>query len=169
MLRIRPMIGRPDGRTRKRAARLGWPPRVEALEGRVLLANLLTNGGFEQPPVAPGADLRTVEAESEELTGWTITSGNVDVVTNQQPAEGTQSLDLNGTSPASIFQEFATTAGARYRLSFRYGNNPAAANGNPSATVEIFGEDVSLLNDILTHSGSTQADMRYTPFSTVFA
>src|SRR3954464_3222339 len=138
MLRIRPMIGRLDGRTRKRAARADAPPRVEALEGRVLLASLLTNGGVEQPPVAPGADFRTVEAESKELTGWTITSGNIDVVTNQQPAEGTQSLDLNGTRPASIFQEFATTAGARYRLSFRYGNNPTSSNANPSATVEIF-------------------------------
>lgn len=167
MPRNQPKIGRIAGRAHKRTARAGTPG-VEALESRTLLANLLMNGGFEQPQVAAGADFRTVQAESKELAGWTITSGNIDVVTNQQPAEGAQSLDLNGTLPASFFQEFATVPGASYRLSFLYGNNPAAANASPSATVEVFGEDVSLRNDTIAHSGSTQADMRYTPYSTVF-
>jgi len=119
------------------------PTRRESSRWRgALLANLLINGGFEQPVVLAGAFFRTLGVGIAELTGWTIAAGNLDVVNNQPSAEGTQSLDLNGTNPAVLRQEFATTPGARYRLSFAYANNPRGLITNPSALVQVIGTAV---------------------------
>lgn len=135
----------------------------------MLLANLLINGGFEQPKVPAEGFFRTLDTGSAELTGWTIAAGNLDVVGNQPAAEGTQSLDLNGTAPAVLRQEFATVAGTLYRLSFQYGNNPGGAIANPSALVQVIGAAETLhVSETIAHSGSTFADMRYTPFSASF-
>ncbi|WP_165246571.1 DUF11 domain-containing protein [Paludisphaera soli] len=162
-------IGRPGGRTRRRTSRSAVSPRVEPLEGRTLLANLLLNGGFEQPRVPAGGFFRTFDVGSPQLTGWTIAAGDLDVVGNQPAAEGTQSLDLNGTVPAVLRQEFATIPGGRYRLSFQYADNPGGAVAAPSALVQVIGEAEALhVSETIAHSGSTLADMRYTPFSAFF-
>jgi hypothetical protein len=53
-------------------------------------ANLLTNGGFETPVAPPNSSI-LLSAGSSALTGWAITSGDVDVVDNGlwQAFEGT--------------------------------------------------------------------------------
>jgi Protein of unknown function (DUF642) len=84
-----------------------------------------------------------------------------------QAFEGTQSLDLNGTQPGSISQSLATTAGTEYSLSFAYANNFNA--GNPVATAEVKVSGIStLLDQTITHSGSTANNMAYSRFSADF-
>jgi choice-of-anchor C domain-containing protein len=163
-------------RTPRRKARTARRPGLEALEDRALPANLLVNGGFEEPPVPEGSDFVTVTLESsDQIPGWSV-GGSVDVVKGTwQPSEGDQSLDLNGFAPGLISQSFATTPGARYRLSFAYADTPgepvitSGLGDEASATVRVFAEDETvLLNQSLTHSGSAPDNMQYTPFSDTF-
>ena len=79
--------------------------------------NILTNWQFSSPAVASGS--LNVSAGSSAITGWSVTSGNVDVVAasgvrgviNATPS---QAIDLNGTGPGAIAQTFATTPGYTY-------------------------------------------------------
>src|SRR3954462_9997949 len=121
-------LGRLFGRAPIRKARTARPLCLEVLEDRAVPANLLVNGGFEQPQVPTGSDSLTISFESPaQLAGWSV-AGTVDVVRGSwQPSEGAQSLDLNGFSPGTIVQSFATTPGVRYRLSFAYGDSPPPA------------------------------------------
>jgi choice-of-anchor C domain-containing protein len=131
-------------------------------------ANLITNGGFETP-VAPSGSSDLVSAGSSALFGWAITTGDVNVVDNGlwQAFEGTQSLDLNGTQPGTISQSIATTAGTDYSLSFAYANNFGAGNPVAMAELKVSGAS-SLLDQTITHSGSTANNMSYVIFSGSF-
>jgi hypothetical protein len=130
--------------------------------------SLLLNGGFERPfldswawPYGPG---------STDITGWRILAGTVDIVVQDywQPYLGRQSLDLDGISAGSLEQEFRTTPGETYWLSFAYANNcygwaPSTAN------VNVLGSGGSgLLSRGISHFGSSQRDMRYTIFMESF-
>ena len=95
---------------------------------RATPVNLLTNGGFESPVVGqPGS---FINETGTGVTGWTVTTNNVDVVSggasNPAAFEGLQYLDLVGTgSTGGIAQSFATTIGQAYLLTFEYSNNPS--------------------------------------------
>jgi choice-of-anchor C domain-containing protein len=98
-------------------------------------ANLIVNGDFEWP-VAPDR-CRTLSAD--ELTGWKIERGDVDVVSTYWPAEhGNQSLDLNGKTSGAISQTVATEPSHWYRLTFFHAGNPDenAADRDRAAEVQ---------------------------------
>ena len=98
-------------------------------------ANLIANGDFEMPE-APD---RYRNLTGDELTGWKIEQGDVDVVSSLWPAEhGSQSLDLNGLNRGVISQTIATEPSHWYRLTFFYAGNPDenAADGKRDAEVE---------------------------------
>lgn len=88
----------------------------------------LINGGFEQPAVANGSfsefgQGNTRIPDSTSTPGWTIASGNVDVTDKNllggYPVHsGSQSLDLNGTTAGTIYQDVATIPGHTYQLTF---------------------------------------------------
>ena len=88
-------------------------------------AQIVTNGGFEQPAV--GSAITPVPG-STTLTGWTVSSGDIEIITSAywQPHGGNQSIDLNGVTPGTIFQDLLTEAGATYQLSFWLAGNPDA-------------------------------------------
>ena len=91
-------------------------------------------------------DSKKREAENtESLTGWTVESGDVDIVRGPFtfggskppgiitplvagwptfPANATHFLDLCGSEPGTISQTFDTEAGADYVLSFSLAANP---------------------------------------------
>jgi choice-of-anchor C domain-containing protein len=141
---------------------------LTACWGLDVRANLLTNGGFEIP-VAPAGSSDLVSAGSSALFGWAVTTGDVNVVDNGlwQAFQGAQSLDLNGTQPGTISQSIATSAGTHYSLTFAYANNFAA--GNPVAMAEVKASGRStLLDQTVTHSGSTANIMNYTLFTAIF-
>ncbi len=115
-------------------------------------SNLLNNGSFEQPAIG-GA---FVANQTSGLNGWTIASGNIDIIRSLWPAaEGAQSLDLNGSGPGSITQSFATRAGMPYRVSFELSKN--SGEGSTSATISVAADGQS---QNFTFSGaSTSSNM----------
>jgi choice-of-anchor C domain-containing protein len=130
-------------------------------------AGFIVNGSFEAP--VAGAPFQTLTGN--QLTGWTITSGSVDLINGYWPAfEGRQSIDLAGSTRDGgvIEQGFGTLAGETYVLTFNYANNVDVSNA--SARVDVLGNSLLLSQD-LAHSGSSSAslaDMHYTSFSAVF-
>jgi hypothetical protein len=125
-------------------------------------ANLISNGGFETPVVAPGTF--QLFATGSSFDSWTVVgaSGNVAPISGlfvsqglTFPAqEGAQWVDLTGltNSATGIQQSVATSVGTVYDLSFWVGNqvNPGGIYGSTS-TVEIFVGGVSL--GTFTNSG----------------
>jgi len=85
-------------------------------------ANLVANGGFENPTYRNQITTLT----GSELPGWTIDKGNIQVILNTywESAEGTQSIDLAGTTPGNIRQTINTEPGATYTMTFRMAGNP---------------------------------------------
>lgn len=101
----------------------------------------LVADGFEDRIRGP----RIIPA-GQNLTGWQVTTGSVDVVTNISnlagvPAntflrafEGLRFIDLNGVTNGVIVTNLTTVPGTSYRVSYAYAKNPA----NPSdATADI--------------------------------
>jgi choice-of-anchor C domain-containing protein len=135
-------------------------------------ATLIGNGGFESAQIPPDRGLVEYLAGDSGLPGWTITGGSVETVSQWTPFEGHQSLDLDGISPGTIQQSFATTPGMHYTLSFSYSNNPFAGTGATlpaSAFVSVQGAgNVPLLGQTITHDTSDPAQMSYSNFQMEF-
>lgn len=115
------------------------------------VVNLLINGSFEEPYLTQaeyphGWRNYTV---GQSFPGWTVGKGSVDVVSYGwelpptlgveawEPAEGYQSLDLNGFVPGSIYQDITTQGGNRYRLRFALSGNPVGG-GNVVFHMQFF-------------------------------
>lgn len=91
--------------------------------------NLLVNGSFEEGPEIP-ADigwLPNVRVDSTAIKGWTVTRGNIDVVSNKLwiAGHGKRSIDLHGGPGfGGIKQSFKTVVGQRYQVSFLMSGTP---------------------------------------------
>jgi hypothetical protein len=139
-------------------------------------ANLIVNGGFENPP-APNAGYSQYFG-GNSFGGWTVTGADVLVLdTNyNEPnvifnaASGNNALDITGagnTSPADgVYQDVATVAGQTYTLRFLLGN--ADGSQNPvytlpsSVGVSIDGGSVTTLtNAAVTPLGINWATKYY--------
>ncbi|MGA9776120.1 MAG: choice-of-anchor C family protein, partial [Candidatus Dormiibacterota bacterium] len=119
------------------------------VSGPVLAANTpingFLNGGFQCGSCASTTTFDTLGTGSTAMTGWTVTSGSVDWINgywlSDPAASTTNSLDMNGNGPGTIQQNFSTTAGATYSVSFYLSGNPdgapttkildVTASGNP--------------------------------------
>jgi choice-of-anchor C domain-containing protein len=89
--------------------------------------NLVANGDFESPNVGSGFSRYFA---GSDIDGWGVGGGSVDLVgTFWQAATGTQSLDVNGSGPGGIFQDFPTTSGATYGIGFALSGNPGCTQG----------------------------------------
>jgi choice-of-anchor C domain-containing protein len=88
------------------------------------LANLLTNGSFEQG-VDPGGNTNQFPG-STNVTGWLIVGGTVgyEGAGGWMAEDGVRSLDLDGLSPGGIEQSFVTRPFRRYAVSFWLAGNP---------------------------------------------
>jgi hypothetical protein len=93
------------------------------------------NGGFESPVVGGALPYLTISVGTEPAGfRWRVLNGTVDAV-RQGPEfgatayEGTQWLDLDGTSPGTLAQTFATVVGGQYTVNFAYANNPRSPGG----------------------------------------
>ncbi|MHC8370537.1 DUF642 domain-containing protein [Pseudomonas sp. MDT1-85] len=119
--------------------------------GSATAANLLVNGSFEQPGCSDSCVLDT-PVEANFITGWTtfLSGAEYFKVSGSIPgtaAEGAVIVDLanyvygNG---GGIQQNFATVAGAKYRLTFSAGNaRYAGRSGDGVVQVKVAGQAVT--------------------------
>jgi choice-of-anchor C domain-containing protein len=90
-------------------------------------ADLLVNGNFEQGPSIPSLNpIFSVAPGSDALTGWTVTSGSINIVTDNYwvPLSGHRSIVLSSSGPGAVAQNLATSPGAVYRLTFWMSGEP---------------------------------------------
>jgi len=151
-------------------------------------ASLIVNGSFDTFIIAGtdedfGGFIRYFSPPANtDLTGWTISGtasdgapNNVDLVhTFFYPSftgsSGSQSLDMEGAVGASglISQSFATTPGDLYNLSFEYANNPQPGPTSSGSMNVLVTGSMTLLDQNVTHTGSTFSNMNYQLFSQNF-
>lgn len=139
-------------------------------------ANVLNNGSFETP-VVPASSFQTIMPGAEPAGfGWSVVSGNVDVVTQgalgaaDNAFDGFQFLDLDGDVPGAIAQTFATRAGTVYTLKFAYANN--FSGGSPSAQARVSVVDATsgsnLISPIaISFGNSSAAGLNWTQSATI--
>src|SRR4051794_31730761 len=91
-------------------------------------AELVSDGSFEQPVI----DGVTFDVHPPGSFGsWKVGEGSLSVTSRgvRDPAAGDQFVSFNlnalaGQRPATLYQDVATTAGARYHLRFAYAGIP---------------------------------------------
>ncbi|MFK7753260.1 MAG: DUF642 domain-containing protein [Sedimentitalea sp.] len=93
-------------------------------------AATIVNGSFEDKAVAANT-FRTYDTSFNEMTGWTIEAGSVDVAAENfwEASDGVQSVDLIGntglTSPTVISQTITgLVIGQEYNISFDLAGSP---------------------------------------------
>jgi hypothetical protein len=147
-------------------------------------ANILVNGGFEQPVQgAPNFAAFNVPAGSSLITGWNIVQGNVDLTTtaNYGPGPNTlhpasvQDVDLIGDTNGSggifggLSQSFATVAGQTYRLTFDYSHNNGTFSSNGYAAQVTVADANAPANTVLsTEVSQAFNQLGWVPFSQTF-
>jgi choice-of-anchor C domain-containing protein len=90
-------------------------------------ASVVINGSFEQGPASAGS-FTTFGTNSTAISGWTVTSGSVDLIGSYwNHSDGARSLDLSGNRAGTIAQMIPTIAGKRYAVSFDISSNPDRA------------------------------------------
>ena len=147
---------------------------LATLEPRRVRADLIVNGGFEQPAVPTNTFGEEFNAGSTLIIGWSVLSGSVDIEPPfwYAPYQGVQALDLDGSVPGAISQTFATTIGTAYQLSFAYADNGHSGvtySGNRTANVSVTdAAGSSLLSLSVSHNGSTTNVMNYDVFTANF-
>ncbi len=131
-------------------------------------AQLILNGGFELPNLMGSPFSTPIGVGDPSIPDWQVTMGNVEIVSSAFSAafEGNQWLDLDGLVPGAIQQTFPTVAGQSYQLTFAFTQNPNAVSA--SGIVDIVDGANVLLTDSITGSGSTFANMVYSPFQQTF-
>lgn len=101
---------------------------LPVLTPAALLHAQVTDGGFEAGS-APDGGFATLGAGSS-FGGWTVASGSIDLIDRYwMAAAGNQSVDMSGNSAGAIFQDFVTTPGSTWDLSFSLAGNP---DGGPA-------------------------------------
>lgn len=126
------------------------------------LTELVKDGGFEKPVLSGGF----AEYNAGQTFGkWTVTSGSIDLVTASYwtPAQGVQSVDLDGSNAGAIAQNLSTTAGTSYSLSFAMAGNPVCGSQVVQMQV-VWGSTVvaTLSFDTTGHSTSSMGWKHHT-------
>jgi len=108
--------------------------------------NLVVNGSFESPPLAPEASVML-----SSIPGWTSTGGfelwnTSGDAFRPPPHDGHQYLELDAFANTSIYQDLTTVPGAHYRISLALANRPLDSSGQGSliSAVEVLWGGVSL-------------------------
>ncbi len=117
--------------------------------------NMLTNHSFESGPAF--TSFLPLNPGSTAIPGWIVTRGQIDLVDSWVSADGSRSLDLNG-SPGSggVAQTFSTTPNRDYQISFFVAGNPGAAPAIKTIWVTVAGQTAGVQFD---NTGTSNADM----------
>jgi choice-of-anchor C domain-containing protein len=120
-------------------------------------ANQIVNGSFEQPVLTVPDHYFDLAPGDTTITGWTITTGTVDLITDTccgtGPADtGVQFVDLVGSqTTGGISQQFATAVNQLYSFSFAYSNNAGVSSASASVALTDTANQ-SLLSTSVSHS-----------------
>ena len=139
------------------AAPMAWSAAADSEGAAVSQAgNAVDNGNFERPSVPEGSFNTYVQGQS--FGGWTVGFGNVDHVgTYWDAGDGTQSVNLNGTTAGSVFQNVATKAGQRYELRFLMAANPDVAAF--TATMRVLWDGAEIASPNFNSGGHSISDL----------
>lgn len=84
----------------------------------------VVNGDFESSIPAPFGSYMTYSA-GQSFGAWTVGTGSIDLINGYwQAANGSYSVDMDGYSVGSIYQNILTSIGGVYSLSFAIAGNP---------------------------------------------
>jgi choice-of-anchor C domain-containing protein len=123
--------------------------------------NLVTNGSFESPFVdGQFAVYHGVDATS--LTGWVVDQANtsIDHISGLWvDAEGSQSIDMNGTEAGSIYQDLATSAAQQYTIRFALAGNPF---GYENKRLEVLWDGAQIADVTFVQAGYGTPNMGWT-------
>jgi choice-of-anchor C domain-containing protein len=121
-----------------------------------------TNGSFETG-TNPGSYTTVVGSNSAAIASWTVPSGgSVDYIGSYwQAADGSRSIDLNGSNVGSIQQTFDTIAGQAYQAAFSMSGNPDGGLGTKTMLVGATG-NVSQAFSFTVGPSQTHANMNWT-------
>ncbi|WP_160159329.1 choice-of-anchor C family protein [Streptomyces sp. SLBN-118] len=120
--------------------------------------SVVNNAGFETP--SAGSTYTTYRVGQSDLAGWKIIENSVDVVSSNlwRAAEGSQSLDLNGSpsgpTAGAIAQTFDTVPGHRYTITFSFAGNPECGPPVKSLAVRVDDATRDFTFDTSGHSAS---------------
>jgi len=107
---------------------------------------VLINGSFE-------ADAASSYDVTNPPTGWVVTDGDIDVVSDAALAtDGNQIVDLTGFNPGTIEQTVETIAGVTYTLSFDYGANLDSGGTEATFAAEVFDGTTQIVSQDFTAS-----------------
>lgn len=122
--------------------------------------NLLINPSFEAGPTIPGQGYLPLNAGATDITGWTVTRGQIDLVgPHWQSGHASRSLDLNGSpGTGGVSQTFPTIPGHSYTVTFRLAGNPGNAPTIKLLRVTAAGAQADLEFNI---TGASYGNMRW--------
>jgi hypothetical protein len=134
----------------------------------------LVNGDFELPVLT---GIGATYSVAPVGFGWTIASGNIDLLTSAywQPASGNQSIDLDGTTAGSIYQDFNFSSSGTWEITFDLSANPDLYTqgdglGTGLKTVEVDFGPVGSVTTLGTYSispvGRTDSNMQWVTITT---
>ena len=132
--------------------------------------NIVTNPNFASPALT--TSFFTVDSTSSGMPGWTVPSGDVDLISPsfwQEPAgdpAGTQSVDLDGRVPGVLTQTLTTVPGVTYTGSVEVAANTGGAHGVRTATLSVGNTTLNLSSDP-TGFSPTNMDWQQVDFSFV--
>lgn len=120
----------------------------------VASATVINNGTFEAG-LAPAGSPFTVAAGGSTLPGWSVLSGQVDVINLQQPdlrvIEGNWSVDVDS---GAIGQSFAAMAGTTYSIELRHRSSVVGQAQIMLVRLGYAGSDETLLQFNTASDGS---------------
>ncbi|MFJ6854789.1 DUF642 domain-containing protein [Streptomyces sp. NPDC091271] len=127
----------------------------------------IAGGGFETP-VVPAPSLFTTYLGGQATGPWTVGGNSVDLTSDRlwDAAEGSQSLDLNGSTSGSVSQEISTHPLTSYVVSFELAGNPAWAPALKTGELRVDGVPVKTFAFDITGHGFR--NMGYTRQTAVF-
>lgn len=133
--------------------------------GGIAQASLIENGSFEIGTNPPTTGYKTLSATNTDISGWTVTEGNLDWIrTSWEASDGELSLDLVGTVAGKIEQSFSTNIDQQYNVTFDMAGNPVT-QGTTELRVEA-ADQYAVFS--FNNSGMTTSNMGWNTNSWIF-
>ena len=122
-----------------------------------------------------GYSYSVFSAPSHFAGGWSVDSGSVDVYVNGGPPpsgstadEGTNYIDLDGSTPGTISTNLATVPGQSYTLTFTYAQNADGKSfDHPTASMQVLQNSNPLLS-LTVNQTNGWSNLGWTTTSAVF-